>query len=741
MAEPVPTTTTSPQQRGDRSSSTTNPRRDAAVAARRDGRKPRPAASSVGARGVVPARRVAALVAAGVVGAGVFGALALVLFPEAPARAVSTRSFRIDQAAEFGKGELDGASARSDGAVVAGVQARRVALPDVALAYAVLRGEGNQVFIGTGNDGKVFTVAGDRIEELAGTGQLVVSSLALGPDGVLFAGTLPEARIFRISTRGGSGEDAPEELAVPEGAEHVWDLVWDDRRNVLFAATGPDAKVWAIDPNGNASVWWEGKQGHVMALALEAPGGALYAGTDGEALVVRLDGPGQATVVGDFPGNEITAVAVADGVVAVAANEFPDPPRAPSGASSSRNRPNRPKPGKGSLHLVLADGRTEQAHSIDDNHYTDLAFLPDGDVLAATGAEGRIYRVAADGRTSATWVDVDERQVLGMDVSDADEPLFVTGDVGALYRVRRARPPTGTWTSEVLDARFPARFGALDWQGTGGPIRFETRSGNTERPDDTWSPWSRPLARPGPIPSPGARYLQLRATLADPDAVLLAVEAFFLPQNQRARVQEVGLDQKALQKRRQGRSDDEPPEPSSALALSWTVANPDGDRLRYRLRYRPEGGNGWREILRPTEVLDDDEYVWDTTGVPDGRYVIEVEASDELANPRDRTLDSRSRSEPLLVDNHAPRIEGLAARGGAVVGRAVDTLGPIAKLEVAIDGEDWRLIFPVDDLLDTANERFRIPLDGLPPGEHIVAVRATDAGGNAVTAELNVRTR
>jgi hypothetical protein len=42
----------------------------------------------------------------------------------------------------------------------------------------------------------------------------------------------------------------------------------------------------------------------------------------------------------------------------------------------------------------------------------------------------------------------------------------------------------------------------------------------------------------------------------------------------------------------------------------------------------------------------------------------------------------------------------------------------------------------VDHLLDTAVERFEVELEELAPGPHVVAVRATDASGNSVTAEV-----
>lgn len=149
----------------------------------------------------------------------------------------------------------------------------------------------------------------------------------------------------------------------------------------------------------------------------------------------------------------------------------------------------------------------------------------------------------------------------------------------------------------------------------------------------------------------------------------------------------------------------------------------------------------WRDVLRETEELTEAEYVWDTAAIPDGWYVVQVIASDEPSNPPSVALDMRTESEPLLIDNHAPQIDALRANGTRVGGRVVDGLGPIARLEYAVDGGPWRLFFPSDDLLDSAEEAFEIDVGPMSAGTHIVAVRASDAGGNPVTAELTISVR
>jgi hypothetical protein len=683
-----------------------------------------------------------------VLSAALFSALVSVLVV-GPAGAVATRSFELDDAASLAAGELERTAVHSDGRVTTGVELRRIGMPEeVALAWSSVRAADGAIYVGTGNEGRVYRLRGDALDPFAQTGQLLVSALALGEGGVLYAGTLPEGRIYAIDPSG-----ATRELARPDAAEHVWALVWDARRRVLFAATGPEGRVYAIAPSGDVEVWWDSPASHVMSLAL-ASDGALYAGTSDDAVVVRVSAPGRAEVVYDFPGNEITSIAWRDGRLAVAANEFPDPPAITGSSATTKHsagaaRPARPRPGKARVWTVEQGGRAERVWSQEEGHATQVQIAQDGTIYAAIGHEGRVVRIARD-RTSAVWIDVDERQVLSMDLTSSD-PYLTTGDGAAIYRVTGERPQAAIWQSKVLDADFSARWGQLSWRGT-GQIEFQTRSGNTERPDGTWSEWSSGLTSAGPIRSPSARFLQIRALFArDPDATIRAVTAYYLPQNQRAVVTEIGTKARGTKRgttttttttattTATASSDpDAIPAPTPMLGLTWKVDNPDSDRVRYRIRYREESQTRWRDILREHETLSATEYTWNTSAIPDGWYVIQVEASDELGNPAGLALRSTFDSEPMLVDNHAPVIEPLGASGARVTGRAVDTVGPIARLEIAVDGGEWEIFFPEDDLLDTRDERFALDLAGRGAGSHLVAVRATDAAGNVGSAEIEI---
>jgi len=81
---------------------------------------------------------------------------------------------------------------------------------------------------------------------------------------------------------------------------------------------------------------------------------------------------------------------------------------------------------------------------------------------------------------------------------------------------------SGLLESRVLDAGGASVWGDLWWNATtpaGTNVLVQTRSGNANVVDVSWSPWSVPYPAIGsPITSPAARYLEYRLTLFTPTA-------------------------------------------------------------------------------------------------------------------------------------------------------------------------------------------------------------------------------
>lgn len=653
--------------------------------------------------------------------AGMLGAL--LLLPSAVV-AVSTQSFVIDTGDAFEEGTLEGTAAHASGKLTRAPSTTRIALDGAPVAYASAVGPDGAIYVGTGNRGAIHRVTKDGAKLFATTPAALVTSLVWA-EGTLYAGTLPGGQVFAITADG-----KVRSFAKLEGSEHVWALAYGTKLRTLYAATGPEGKLFAIDRSGRAQVLHDDDAEHLLSLGLDGQE-RLYVGTSDGARLLRIDGRA-VRVLYDFPGEELSAFDVGPDFVAVASNDFPEPPP-PVGenkdlGATARNK--RLKPGKGSVFALGLDGRVEELARFNESHVSALEIDPQEDaVQVGLGHEGRVIRLSRAGERAA-WADVDERQIAAIHLQ-ARVPHLLSSDGAAVHLVGEPAR-VGTFTSAALDATTVARFGELSMRAR-GDVRLATRSGNTEVPDATWSEWSAAASKPGPIKSPAARFLQIRAQLHG-DAEVYALEAYYLPHNLPARVRNVEIKPRKEDK---DKDKDKEPAASTTIPLKWEVENPDDDVLRYRLFARREGQRLWLPLQREHEQLEKPSYAWETRSIPDGHYRVRVVVSDEAVNPEPYVARTEAISAPLRVDNHAPELVELRFESGQLSGRAVDALGPISSLELSVDSAPYRPILPIDDLLDTREERFRVALT-LPPGPHTLAVRAKDAADNVATAALEV---
>ncbi|HEY8042424.1 MAG TPA: hypothetical protein VIF15_21630 [Polyangiaceae bacterium] len=668
------------------------------------------------------------------------------------AGAVGTRTFELDSLEKLSGGDLKGVSVGSDGVVRAGWTLGNVPLPEgtgTTATCAVALADGS-VLVGTGPaaGGKVVRIANDHAAVFADTKENAVNALAVDRAGTVYAATTSN-KIYKVS------QGKADVFATLDDVDSVFALAVDKAGTALFAGTGSQGRVLRVEPSGASSTYFKTDEPFVVSLAV-GDDGAVYAGTSGKGLLYRITAAGRATVLYDFPGEDVHALAIGPNhTVWAVANETASGSSSETSESTSSSKrgsgggrtppgptsPARTKPGKGALYRFDAQGRPERVMHHDDFHYLSLALDDRGAPYVGTGAEGRVYTVD-DAHQVSLVADTDERQIGALAV--AGKTRFVVGsDPGAFHRVLSVGGPDAVWTSKALDAGLRARFGHLTWNGTGS-LEVSTRTGDTLTPDATWSAWSNPVALGAPTTSPTGRFVQVRARLRDGGATIADVTLPFVTENLRAVVTEVAARQKGTHEAKESKdalapSGGEPPKHDSVVHVTWKVDNPDSDELRYRVQFRREGGARWLDATRPDEVLTKAEVDWDTAALPEGKYRVRVDASDEISNPPADTTHFALETPPVLVDNTPPVWKTLGVQARRLRGEVVDGLGPIARIEVAIDGRlEWRPIAPVDGILDTADESVDADLTPLlppTPGPHIVAVRAFDAAGNSVVRE------
>jgi hypothetical protein len=690
-------------------------------------------------------------------------ALVVLIGTTAPAFAGATKTFRQATNKDFEEGEATASMVLPTGEVVPGMKTSAIEAESSFVWSSALSRDGGTAYFGSGDDGKIFAVdtkggggGKEKARVLAKLDAPWVTALAVRRDGTLLAGTTPGGRVFTVDPKSGA---AKELVKLP--AEHVWALLLDDASGALYAGAGAPGKIFFVDGPGKSRALWDSRDKHVVSLAW-ADDKHLLAGTSEEAILYRVGTDGRGVALQDFEAEEVRAVARSGDAVTIAVNDFekaappvapwPPPAKGTRVVVSSGGTPSSagalPRPGtrksKAALYRLERDGRIEQIFSIADGYFTSL-LVDDktGDVYAASGTQGRVYKIKPD-RTASLAVDLTERQALTL-VRANGAFLVGSGDAGGVFRARPAAAGEATYLSKVFDAEAHAQWGLLRWHGGKGLV-IETRSGITAKPDESWSAFQRlrdarttAEGGAGQVQSPAARYVQYRATLDGEGARLGEATLAFLPQNQRARVIEfTSTDGSA--------SGGAAPAPGTAvsrahatvLKLRWKVENLDGDELNYRLSYREENEAVWRPMGGPDPLLKP-ELDWNTEGLPDGTYLVRIVTSDERAQPRERALDSTYLSPPVLVDNRKPEVAGLAAKGPFVSGRARDNASPITQIEVAVDGAEWHEVAPADGICDDLVESFSVKLPSLAPGPHAVTVRAWDSADNVGATSITVK--
>jgi outer membrane protein assembly factor BamB len=691
--------------------------------------------------------------------------------------AAVTKAFRQTSAKDFEEGEATGSMVLPTGEVVPGMKATSLGL-EAAFAWCAAKSpDGRTAYFGTGDEGRVWALdlAGKdaRARKLASLDAAWVTALAVRPDGTVLAATTPGGRIHSVDPKTGRSK-----VLAALNADHVWALALD-KNGTVYAGTGGPGKIFAVETGGKVRPIWDSGDKHVVSL-IPGDGKHLFAGTSEEAILYRVGLDGRAEAIADFDAEEVRALALSSDrrSLFAAVNDFEKTggptvtgpaaaaPKGTKVTTASSGSPTSagalPRPGarkaKAALYRIDHDGRMEQMFSIADGYFTSVALDDDGRAYVGTGSEGRVFRVAPD-RTAALAIDVPDRQALAL-LRAGNGFLIATGDVGGVYRAEPAAAKQAGYLSRVLDGEHRAHWGLLRWTGSRA-LAVETRSGNTAKPDATWSGFAA-LGRPRPttdggvgqVLSPPARYVQYKVTFEASDARLSGVTLAYLAQNQRVRVTEIGP---ADGGGAQGFGSPAPagglgslaaaatlpPPPrvhNPVLKLRWKVENPDGDELTYRLSFREDGDAVWRPLGGP-EPLTKTELDWNTEALPDGSYVVRVVASDERSEPRERALEASLISEPILVDNRKPQVLGLTARYPFVSGRARDDQSPLTALEYAIDGGEWHVLAVADGICDDVVEHFNFKLPALAPGPHAVTVRVWDSADNVGAAAITVRAR
>jgi outer membrane protein assembly factor BamB len=596
-----------------------------------------------------------------------------------------------------------------------------------------------------------FDPASARAREPASSAIQYIWSLALDKAGNLYVGTGDQGQIYKVD-RGGQAA-----LLAETGETHVVALALDADGS-LMAGTDPNGRIYRVLPSGKVSVVYDSPYQEIHSLFID-PSGMLYAGALNEPRITQRGGVQQPL----SPAVPSASASVSSGEIDVGVIEVTASPDGGSAASNLRS----PRASGGMVYRIGPDGTIQEWWQSRDDACLALGLDKDGALMIGTGPNGRLYTVRTPGR-AATLAQIPESQITAFLRLPSGQTMLAASNVGTVYRMSVQPVREGTFESEIKDTRGLSAWGGVRWRGhrpAGTTVEFFARSGNTDSPDHTWSAWSGPYTDPEgePLACPAARYIQWKAVLrtkSDAAPRISSVSIAYLPRNVAPAIRGVTVYEPGVYLRES--SGDENEEADLPPGIAAQLANRSGgrnrqqtstgmpayrkgmravaidaddendDALTYAVYFRGDQETQWK-LLK--DRLDRPAYSWDSETLPDGMYLIKAVVSDAPSNPPDLALRGEMESAPFLVDNTAPQVVNLRVERRTLAFSVQDASSPLYKVEYAIDGGVWWVVYPTDGVSDSKTETFEVPLNTLSPGEHTIAIRAKDTSNNVGTGK------
>jgi outer membrane protein assembly factor BamB len=569
-------------------------------------------------------------------------------------------------------------------------------------------------------------------------------------------------------------------LFEPNDANYIFAIKVDDEGGI-YVATGPQGKVYRLDSSGRKpEVVYDSPEKNILSLAIGADG-LLYAGSDGKGFVYKINPKTkQATVLYDSDQQEITALLLSEGDLYAAATSAnimraetrfaarppsggrPEPSAAddegPGGdegggirleVANTKEKPEE-KPPEGKMPLVRPPKPTQasfvykvSAEGFVTEVFSETAvfFCLAGDskeLLVGTGNSAQLYVVQPTSEEhKLVYENEQASQLTAVSVSGQD--VYVgTSNPARMIKLSKGFAREGTYTSELVDAGQPAKWGKLQIEADvpqDCKILAACRSGNVKDINDpSFSQWTEPKEVTGPIElaCPLGRFCQYKLVLQSKDGhtspVVREVAVAGTVPNLAPRVESVTVSRL------------DAPGKTGTFKISYQVKDDNGDKLIYKIDFRKVGRPNWIEI---EDAVEQDNFEWDGKTVADGRYEIKVTASDERSNTPQTKLTGSRVSDAIVVDNTGPIIKKFSvSKSGKTVTlklKVADEYSVIGKVDYTIDSNaKWKGATPDDLVCDTTEEDFTLVLDDLKPGEHVVSVRISDDLGNTTHRSFEV---
>ena len=514
------------------------------------------------------------------------------------ALAEGTKNWEQSKFEDLTKGTATGVAIRSAGGLELAPAFKLLYTTPSTYIWAIGSDDGGNVYAATGSPARVYRITpAGKATIIFEPQELQVQTVEVAPDGVIYAATAPDGKVYKIEHKADGKASAPKtesknsETAAQDAAKpaldpswtssvyfapetkYIWDLALDRAGN-LFVATGDRGEIYKVSAKGEHSLFFKSDETHIRVLALD-PQGNLIAGTDGSGLVYRITPAGEGFVLYSAPKKEITALALdrEGNIYASGVGE-----KKPAGASSGTSAPTITIPvsgptvtgpqvpglpsttssaavqfgpfpfpaggasGGSDVYRLAPDGSPSRIWTSHEDLVYALAFDSQGRLLAGTGNRGHVFAITGM-EDFSDLLKAPASQVTAFAKAPGGGLYAASSNLGKVFILGPGPENEGTYESDVLDAKVFSRWGRVEFRGS-GRVDLQVRSGNVDNPDRNWSRWKTvDLSKDGEMGVPPARYAQWEAVLHAGNAKpsVQSVTLNYLPKNVAPEIEDVSV--------------------------------------------------------------------------------------------------------------------------------------------------------------------------------------------------------
>ncbi len=690
--------------------------------------------------------------------------------------AVSPCRWEVRTKDEFLKGKLSGLSISEEGFLSLAPREEKIEAPSEEFYLSFVLSPQGEAFLGTGHGGKIYKIdSSGKAKLYFKVPEMDIYCLALDNNGDLYVGTSPNGKIYKITAEGkGDVFFNPQE-------KYIWDLLFL-RDGHLLAAVGESGGVYEINKEGEGHLILKAEQNHILCLKMIKEG-EILAGSGGKGLLYKFS-PGQkASVLFESPFEEIKDLDIdEDGNIYVGAGGKVTKPK------TLEITPAQPKPetevtitvtpftGVKKIPVLAKDKHPSAVYKVNPEGVAKKLWSSDQDliyslfwdsqekkIIFGTGNKGRIFTLTKEVKLSLL-LQKESEQIYGL-IPFGQKIYVLSNNPSSLTVLYPEQSFNGQYLSRVLDTKTISSWGKISWEAEVPPqssLQFQTRSGNSYEPSQTWSDWSPPYQKKEgeQILSPKGRYLQFKIIFKSQSGkvspLLSKISLFYLQSNLAPIITKLELlppNQVFLKpppqeeiiwgtEKEVSLTNQEQDKIKSVViakkvwrkgfqTVVWEAMDENGDDVVFNLYLRREDEKKWRMVK---EGYRDKIYTFETLSFPDGVYFLKIEAVDSPSNPQGMELRTEKVSSPIVIDNSLPAVANFQAiknKGKLeVTFTTTDTTSFIKKVYYIIKPGNWQAVFPIDGLCDSKQESFKLSIKLSKAMDNLITIKIIDGQGN-----------